>query len=105
MVDLNRQFGQPQPPAQRAAGKTAAARLFGGDPLEKGELSGLLRDKPQSAAAILSRPDLCLDCEEAVVNPLRSQPRRCRACGQAKRQAHNQAARERREQLLEQLAG
>ena len=102
MVDLNRQYGQVQPPAQRIAAKQAAQKLFGSDELHEGELSTALHGPgEQSAASLFTGAPLCIDCGTGVVNPLRSQPRRCRPCGQAKRRQHNAAERERKDAVYQ----
>lgn len=106
MVDLNRQYGQTQPAAQRTASRSAAARLFGSsDPVRKGELSTLVRAPREQAAVGLLDKTQCLDCSAEVVNPLRSQPRRCRPCGQAKRREHNELQKQRVEELLAATSG
>lgn len=103
MVDLNRQYGQDQPKPQKLASRAATERLFGNNqPLRRGELSDIVRTggPPEQAAPHMFSKNLCLDCGVEVVNPLRSQPRRCRPCGKAKRQAHNQAHKQRVDELV-----
>lgn len=90
MTILDRQFNQRRPAAQDAATRTGLAGLLAGT-LEPGALARVvLGVQAEPAPPFLGGARACRDCGSSIINPLRSQPLRCRTCGSAKRRQHNQ---------------
>lgn len=92
---LSRQFGQPRKPAQdrRARAGLGILRAAADAPLGvfAATTLGLGSAVDPRAVRVLGAPRPCLDCGRPVVAPLRSQPRRCTACGRLKRREHYNA--------------
>lgn len=94
---LGRAFGEPRKPAQDARTRAGLGVLRApneGSGVALGALVATVLGPPSSgsgqATRVLGAPRGCRDCGEPVVNPLASQPLRCRPCGKAKRQEHNE---------------
>lgn len=109
---LDKPFGFKRTDAQRARNIEAFRRLTGGA-LAMGELYAIVTGQrltapehepmPASWAPASTTRSSCKDCREPIKHqgdPLSSQPARCRPCGQAKRQEHNNAQQARNQSSL-----